>query len=487
MFGLNFLKSKKEKDFETKEQQKESNLIELKGVENAESVEFDAQSFTLGFDFEEQIKSIKDLVRVYRQAAQNSEVEDAIDEIVNEAIVLDDGDIVDINLDNIELSDPIKKKIKEEFEYILKLLNFREDAPNLFKRWYIDGRMFVQAVVKSGAEKNGIRKIKFLSPLNIQRYKDKETGKYFYIYKEKEDSREGYRLTEDLITFATSGITNPDNKYFISHLHRAIKPLNQLRLLEDSAIIYRITRSPERRVFYIDVGKMPKTKADQYVKKLMDRFKNRISYNVQTGEMTEKKNVMTMLEDFYLPTSTSGKGTKVETLPGGQQLGEITDILYFKRKLYRSLKIPSSRVDDNEAGSPMVDFGRTTEITRAELKFAKFINMLKQRFSFLLLDLLKKQCIFKNIVNIDEWEENEQDIKFVWATDSYWEEMKYADSLQRRLEIARDLNEYVGKYFSHEFMRKEIFKQDDDDIKNEDKKMKEEGDKYKPDEADAGW
>jgi hypothetical protein len=464
--------------------------VELNYTEEPEAIEIEENNLTWGLSFDHQIKNIQDLVQLYRQSTQHFELDDAIEEIVNEAIVTEEGPIVELIPDSSKLSANIKKKVVEEFEGVTQLLNFQNDAQEIFRRWYIDGRLFYQNVIDEKKQNEGIKKLVRLSPLDITRVKQvdtkpgippdkdkkaEETKKTVYLYRENDDYRAkkrhtihkwsddyGYEVPEHLITYVPSGITDPTGEYYISNLHKALKPLNQLRLLEDAAVIYRITRAPERRVFYIDVGKLPKTKAEEYVRKLMNKFKNKISYDANTGQMTQKKDVMTMLEDFYLPTTSDQRGTKVETLDGGQQLGEIDDIFYFKKKLYKSLKVPVARIDEDS--SPAVDFGRSGEITRQELKFTKFVKQLRHKFSFLLLDILKKQVIMKGIMTADDWRVFAQQVTLKWASDSYFTELKENEILNGRMELASDMQDYIGKYFSNKYVKKHVFRQSDDEM-----------------------
>lgn len=461
--------------------------VELNYTEDPEGIEMEENNLTWGMSFDFQIKNIQELVKLYRHSTQHFEIDDAIEEIVNEAIVTEEGPIVELISDASKLSDNIKKKVKEEFEGVTSMLNFQSDAQDIFRKWYIDGRLFYQNVIDENKQKEGIKKLVQLSPLDITRVKQvkidpkatttekKETKKTVFLYRENDDYRNkkrhtiykwsddyGYEVPENLVTYVPSGLTDPSGDYYISNLHKALKPLNQLRLLEDAAVIYRITRAPERRVFYIDVGKLPKTKAEEYVRKLMNKFKNKISYDAKTGQMTQRKDVMTMLEDFYLPTTSDQRGTKVETLQGGSQLGEIDDIIYFKKKLYKSLKVPVARIDEDS--SPTVDFGRSGEITRQELKFTKFVKRLRHRFSFLLLDVLKKQCIMKGIMTADDWRIFAQQITLKWASDSYFSELKENEILNGRIELASDIQDYIGKYFSNKFVKKNIFRQTDEDM-----------------------
>lgn len=465
-------------------------IVQLDDVSKPEQIEVDGALHAWNFSFDITIRNIKDLVKTYREAANQFEVSLAIDDIVNEAIVMSEDDIVTLDLDNIkDMSDNIKDKIYTEFNNIIKLLDFNSTADEIFKKWYIDGRLYYQNIIDPQKVKDGIIKLNMLSPLDIMRMKDKETKKLFYVWKQDEEekikhvgfltagtndaSEKIWMLPAQLVTFVPSGLNNAENTAYISYLHKSLKPLNQLKLIEDSAVIYRITRAPERRVFYIDVGRLPKTKAEAYVKKLINKFKNKLTYDSTTGQLSQKKDSMTMLEDFYLPSSSDQKGTKVELLQGGNLIDKIEDIKYFKRKLYKSLNVPISRIDQDDNAT--FNLGRSGELTREELKFTKWIHRLREVFAkHLFLDLLKKQVIFKKIISISDWENIRQDIKFIWATDSYYSQLKEQEILSGQVELAGSMMDYVGKYFSHKYIRTEIFKQTDEIIKQEDKLIKKE-------------
>jgi len=477
-------------------------VVVLKNTDEPEADAFSISQLSWGLDFEIRAKSIYDLITMYRRATINFEIEDAIDEIVHEAIIKETDDILDIDLDKVDLSDSIKKKIKTEFDEIMRLLNFNNEGEYLFRRWYTDGRLYFQDVVDN--EKEGIKKVQLLSPFDIIRIKidDKLTkfaaeksielkGEYAYIYKinrrrldgcaysknlhqyqYNDDDEKGYLISDSMITFVPSGITDYSGRVFISPLHKSLKPLNQLRLLEDSAVIYRITRAPERRVFFIDVGKLPKKKADAYVQKLIRGFKSKVYYDANTGQLSTKRNVLSMIQDYYLPTNSDQKGTKIETLEGGQQLGEIDDIVYFKKKLYKSLKVPIERIDDEE--NPSIEIGRSGEMPRKELKFVKFIKNLRYRFSFLFMDLLEKQLVYKSIMSKKDWAKIRNDIKFLWQDDSYYAELKETEIMKDRLETAEQIEQFIGKYFSNLYVQKEIFRMTDDDIKEQQDQIKKE-------------
>ena len=497
---LNKLTAKSEDAF--KEEELDDSIVELRNTDEPESDVFSISQLSWGIDFEVRAKTIYELITMYRRATVNFEVEDAIDEIVNEAIVKDD-EIVDIDLDRVEQSDQIKKKIKDSFDEIIKLLNFNNEGDSLFRRWYTDGRLYYQVILEKN-EKSGIKKLQLLSPFDIIRVKidpklkefaTKENmvlkGEYAYIWKESEDRRldgtadirnlrrynytqeeQGYLLSSSMITFVPSGMTDYSGRMYISPLHKSLKPLNQLRLLEDAAVIYRITRAPERRVFFIDVGKLPKKKADAYVQKLIRGFKSKVYYDANTGQLSTKKNILSMIQDYYLPTNSDQKGTKIETLEGGSQLGEIGDIVYFKKKLYKSLKVPIERIDDEE--NPTINIGQSGEMPRKELKFSKFISSLRYKFSTLFMDLLEKQLIYKKVMSKAEWIEIRNSVQFTWAQDNYYSDLKETELMKDRIETADAITEWIGKYFSNDYVQKEIFKMTEDEIKDQQKLIAEE-------------
>jgi len=458
------------------------NIIELPNLSKPEAIEVDENNISWDYSFDVVFKNIKQLIRTYREVSLTFEVSLAVDEIINEAVVYDENDVINVNLDKTEFSDNIKKKIINEFEYVVSLLDFNNIGDEYFRKWYVDGRIYFQNVVDLKNPGKGLLKINLLSPLDIFRYKDVKSKKSFYIWKlddsdackrnrlggyygKNTDNQVIFKVPEQLITYAPSGLTNEDEEFFISYLHKSIKPLNQLTLIEDSAVIYRLTRAPERRVFYIDVGKLPKKKAEAYVQKLINKFKNKISYDSTTGKTNQSKNTMTMLEDFYIPRTSTQKGTEIDTISNGALVDKIEDILYFKKKLYKSLNVPTARIDQDEKA--VVNLGNSGEITREELKFSKFVKKLQSKFGYVFLDCLKKQLILKKIININEWNDNYQKIILNWETDSYFDSLKDEEILNGRIEIADSLNEYIGKYFSHEYVQKQIFKMTDEDIEHQ--------------------
>jgi hypothetical protein len=495
-------------DDKFKEEQLPDDTVELRNTDEAEADAFSIGQLSWGIDFEIRAKTTYDLITMYRRATVNFEVDDAIDEIINEAIVKDGDNIVDIDLDNVELSDGIKAKVKDCYDEIMELLNFNNVGDQIFRKWYTDGRIYFQIITEK-SEKGGIKKLQPLSPFDIIRLKidhkarkfanDHQQdlkGDYCYIWKENEQRRmdgqadvrnlqkyaydedqNGYLLSDASVAFVPSGITDYSGRTYISPLHKSLKPLNQLRLLEDAAVIYRITRAPERRVFFIDVGKLPKKKADAYVQKLIKGFKSKVYYNANTGQLSTKKNVLSMIQDYYLPTNADQKGTKIETLEGGRKLGEVRDILYFKKKLYKSLKVPMERIDDEDQQPGAFNIGNSGEMSRKELKFTKFIQSLQYKFSLLFMNLLEKQLIFKMVMSKADWVKIRNNIVFQWSKDNYYAELKDAEILRDQAETAESLSEYIGQYFSNLYVQKEIFKMTDDQIKEEQKQIKKEASK----------
>ena len=477
--------------------QKKIQFEKIGGLQKPESEEIKDRKYlesggiqSLDFDMNLAFDNVAQLIHQYYQFSAIDFVEEAIDEIVNEAIVLDDySPVLEINLETVDIPDKTKEKCKEEFNYLKSLLKFDAEADTLFEKWYIAGRIYFQALFEKN--KSGIVGFNEISPYKIQRFFDKESQKYLYFIKHDDNDyflrrkffdpddakNKDYIASSDHIIFVSSGKTDPKNKYYISHLHKAIKPANQLRLLEDSMVVYRFTRSPERRAFYIDVGRLSSNKAEEYVTKLMNKFKTKLNYDTTTGMINQNKSIMTMLEDYWLPRS-NGKGTEVQSISGGQQLGEITDVLYFKRRTWRALKIPPSRADDEN--QPMVDFGRD-DFSRDELKFNRFAKKLRSKFSDLFTQALKIHLIHKGIFNESEWAEKvEPELRYIWNESSYWVEQKENAILEKRLRMLRDVKEYP-EYFPSEYINKKILRRSDDDIK-EIKKQYEEDLKNKPKE-----
>ena len=430
-----------------------------------------------------------ELIRKYREIAMMADIDTAIDDIVNDSIAnLDDEAPVKIDLDEVDLSKNIKKMVAEEFQLLLNMLDFNLRAQDYFRHWYIDGRLFFHKVVDTANLKKGLADIRYIDPRKIKKMreilkeKDTKTGvefikdiKEYFVYNERglapnktftpsasitSTAGATMRIEKDSICFVPSGLKDMDRNMPLSYLHKAIRPANQLRMMENAAVIYRITRAPERRVFYVDVGNLPKIKAEQYLKGIMNQYRNKVVYDSQTGEIRDDKKFMSMLEDFWLPRREGGRGTQIETLPGGQGLGEMGDIEYFQRKLYQALNVPMSRLEQQTG----LNFGRAAEINRDEWKFAKFISKLRRRFTLLFDDLLKTQLILKGIITEADWEKMKYDIKYVFATDAFYTESKEQQILQSRVEILQGVAPFIGTMYSKEYVQENILKLSDDEI-----------------------
>ena len=451
-------------------------------------------------DLEGTARSESELVLRYRQMAKHPEARRAIDDIVNEAIVIEDDSYpVTVNVDKINFSAGIKKKVVEEFDNITKLLDFANKGYELFHRWYVDGRSYFHIIIDKTAPREGIKEIRYVDTRKIRKVKEITTSRKgesivkavkneYFVYNDQgfgtvkktntvtDAAVDGTKIAKDAIVHCTSGVTNEDNTLVLSHLHKAIKPLNQLRILEDATIIYRVSRAPERRVFYIDVGNLPKMKAEQHMREQMVKHKNRLVYNSATGEITDDRRHMSMMEDLWLARrgGASGQnGTQVDTLPAGQNLGEMDDVQYFKKNLYYALDVPITRMESESA----FNLGRQSEITRDEVKFSKFIKRLRNRFSMIFDQLLKQQLILKGIITPEDWDELKDDIMYVYNEDNHFEELKDIDILRERLQIVNEIDPYIGRFYSSAWVRKMILKQSDDDIKQIDKEIERDGDK----------
>ncbi len=461
-------------------------------------------------DIEGVYRSEYDLIKRYREMALHPEVDSAIEDIVNEAIVSDSNDSpVQIELSNLNASDGIKKKIREEFKYILELLDFDKKCHEIYRNWYIDGRLYYHKVIDLKKPQDGIQELRYIDSLKM-RYvrqssqKKKNNGpsnrsingasenpmdyefpniEEYFIYnptaqspigtinsRNSTQTSGGVKIARDAITYCTSGLVDRNKGITLSYLHKAIKSLNQLRMIEDSLVIYRLSRAPERRIFYIDVGNLPKIKAEQYLRDVMMRYRNKLVYDAGTGEIRDDKKFMSMLEDFWLPRREGGRGTEITTLPGGQNLGEITDIKYFQDKLYRSLNVPPSRIE----GQGGFNLGRSSEILRDELKFTKFVGRLRKRFSNLFNDMLKTQLILKNIITPEDWSVMSEHIQYDFLYDNHFSELKEAELLTERLNIAATAEPYIGKYFSQDYVRRKILRQTDEEIIEQDVLIKKE-------------
>ena len=441
-------------------------------------------------DLEGQVRNDSDLIKKYREMALQAECDAAIDDVVNEVVVFENGDYpVSIVLDKLKHPESIKKKIRDEFSHVMKLLDFNNQGYDIFRRWYIDGRLYYHLLIDEKSPRTGIKEIRYIDPRKIRKVKElpknqpgfDPTGQQsayvkiieYFVFSDKgfvRDNNQGIKISTDSVCYVHSGMTDKDGKVVVSYLHKAIKPLNQLRMLEDATVIYRISRAPERRIFYIDVGNLPKMKAEQYLREIMQKYKNKLVYDAQTGEIRDDRRFQTMLEDFWLPRREGGKGTEITTLPSGQNLGEIEDVLYFQKKLYKSLNVPISRLEADTGFS----LGRSSEITRDEVKFSKFISRLRLRFSHLFDKLLETQLLLKGICTKNEWIQIKEEISYNYVSDSHFTELKSVEIIKERLSILETIDPYVGKYFSKEYIRRTVLKQTEDEIEELDKEMEEE-------------
>jgi hypothetical protein len=440
-------------------------------------------------DMEGSAKTEAELVVKYREMALQPECEKAIDEVTNEAIVKEgDDQIVTLDLDDIpELSDKIKKIVQDEFETITRLLNFNNFGYEIFRRWYVDGRLYYHIMIDENDPEKGIQELRYIDPRKIRKvrlltrerkgqvYINKNAAE-FYVYNEKGFKatgstgmdNQGLRINPDSILHCTSGLMDKDGKLVLSYMHKAIKPLNQLRILEDATVIYRISRAPERRVFYIDVGQMPKIKAEQHMRDMMAKHKNRLIYDATTGDVRDDRKFMTMLEDYWLPRREGQNGTEITTLPAGQNLGKLDDVEYFEKKLYRALNVPVSRLNPETSGFSL---GRSSEITRDELSFQKFIDRLRLRFSNILLNALEKQLILKKVFSQADWDEVKDKIHFDYARDNYFAELKDTEILMNRLNALAQIQPFLGMFYSQEYVKRHVLYQSDEDIKDMQKQM----------------
>ena len=446
-------------------------------------------------DLEGSIRNELELITRYREMSNHPECDMAIDEIVNEAITHDtDGKVMDINLDNLKQPESIKKKIIEEFNNIQKMLNFSNLADDLFKRWYIDGRIYYHVIVNDTAPKEGIQELRYIDPRKIrkvreiQKDRDSKTGAQiiksiaeYYIYNDRgaatqsftSSTNQGLRIAPESIINVNSGLMDAKNTFVISYLHKAIKALNQLRMIEDAVVIYRLSRAPERRIFYIDVGNLPKGKAEQYMRSIMTQYRNKLVYDANTGEIRDERKHLSMLEDFWLPRREGGKGTEITTLPAGQNLGQMEDVQYFQKKLLQSLNVPISRLDPQQ-GAGIMGIGKTTEVTRDEVKFNKFINRLRNKFSRIFDDALRVQLALKGICTTEEWDEFKESIYYDFKKDNNFVEMREAELIRERVLTATQLDPFIGKYYSSKWVKKNVLRMTDEDIEEMEKEIEEE-------------
>jgi hypothetical protein len=483
--------------FEIRRKQEDPISFAPKVTDDGAAVVAEGGAYGTYVDLDGSIRTEAELVNKYREMALYPEVDQAIDDIVNEVITQEpEQEVVELILDDTELPDRIKKLFIDEFKEVLTLLEFNQLSYEVFRRWYVDGRIYYHAITDEENPTKGIVELRYIDPRKIRKIKEQkrkkainnvplvQDGKEYYIYNDKGFAKTagnssipsntigGIRIAKDSIVHCTSGLTSVNGDLVQSYLHKAIKPLNQLKSMEDSLVIYRISRAPERRIFYIDVGNLPKMKAEQYLRDIMTKFKNKLVYDAATGEIRDDRKFMTMLEDFWLPRREGGKGTEITTLPGGQNLGQMDDVLYFQRKLYKSLNVPISRLDPEV----QFNFGRSTEITRDEVKFAKFVARLRNKFSILFSKILERQLILKGIITPEEWDGLNQSIRFKFSQDNYYAELKETEILRDRIAMLRDIDDYTGKYYSHEWVRRKVLHQSDEEMEEIDEQIADEAD-----------
>lgn len=464
-------------------------------------------------DLEGTAKSEAELVQKYRGMIAQPEVQQAVDDIVNELVNISSTDKpIECVTDDLDLPDNIKKRIREEFDTVLKLLDFSNQGYDTVQKWYVDGRVNYHVMIDDSAPKKGIQELRFVDPRKLRKVREyakdkagtngnngftKRVKNEYFIYNDKgfhknsgqisqgfdlnNSNQTGLRIAKDSIVHCNSGVLNENNTLVLSHLHKAMKPLNQLRMMEDAVVIYRISRAPERRIFYIDVGNLPKMKAEQYLRDMMTKHKNRLTYDMTTGDVRDDRRHMSMTDDFWLPRREGGRGTEITTLPGGQNLGEMEDVLYFQKRLYKALNVPISRLESDTGFS----LGRASEISRDEIKFGKFIRRLRARFSILFDKILEKQLILKGIIAPEEWASIQSAIRYDYMVDNHFEELKESEMLQNRLQILRDIDEYKGEYFSKNWIRKKVLFMNEDEIEDIDKQIDDEKQNEPDDEGDS--
>jgi hypothetical protein len=443
-------------------------------------------------DLDGTAKNEVELISRYREMAMQPEIEAAIDDIVNEAICQDDdGKTIKIVMDELKQPEKIKNAIRAEFSTVLRMLNYKSLAHDIFRRYYVDGRMYYHIIIDREKPTEGIKELRYIDPRKlrkvreIKKKKDERTGveimdvvNEYYIFNDKVTTGSssnygpvGVRITTDSIISVVSGLMDSRRAVVLSYLHKAIKPLNQLRMIEDATVIYRISRAPERRIFYIDVGNLPKLKAEQYLRDIMVKYKNKLVYDANTGEVRDDRKFLSMMEDFWLPRREGGKGTEITTLPGGQNLGELEDVKYFEKKLYKALNVPVSRLNPELNGFSL---GRSNEITRDELKFAKFVDRMRNKFSDLFEQALRVQCVLKGICTDDEWKDMKEHIYYDFIKDNNFSELKEAELMTNRLQLMASVDPYTGRYFSQAWIQRNVLRLSDDEIEMMDKEINQE-------------
>lgn len=429
-----------------------------------------------------------DQIKKYRAAAEQPECDAAIEDIVNEVIVNDDNEasVVEINLDKLEQPDTIKDEIREEFNNIVRLLDFNLNGSDIFRRWYVDGRLYYHIIIDDEKREEGIQELRAIDAIRIRKVReiqekhDQATGAKvvktideYFLYQDHgmQSSDVGLKINKDAICYVPSGLLDVNRKRVLGPLHKALRPVNQLRYMEDSLVIYRLSRAPERRIFYIDVGNLPKGKAEEYMRTVMNQYRNKIVYDATTGEIRDDRKHMSMLEDFWLPRKEGGRGTEISTLPGGENLGQIDDILFFKENLYKALNVPISRMQSDSG----FNLGKSSEISRDELKFQKFVDKLRRRFSLMFFNLLRVQLILKNIITEEEWDDFRQNMSIDFKMDSHFAELKNNEILLDRINTLQAMQNFIGKYYSEKWVRRNVLHQTDEEIEQMDKEIKEEG------------
>lgn len=481
LFGFEFKRKTPEPEFKsfTPSKQEDDGAVEVSA----------GGAYGTYVDLDGVVRSEAEMVTKYREMSLVPECDSAIDEIVNESISIDEENLISINLDDLEVSNSVKDVIRQEFKNCLRIINFNKFSYEIYRRWYIDGRLYYHVIIDDKNPKEGIKEVRYIDPRKIRKVREvkkqrpksnqptdistSKTVNEYYVFNDKGfnygnkavgTNTTGLRIAKDSIIHVVSGLTDNQGKMVLSYLHKSIKALNQLSTLEDALVIYRLARAPERRIWYIDVGNLPKMKAEQYVRDIMVKHKNRLIYDSASGEIRDDRKFMTMLEDYWLPRREGGRGTEVTTLPGGQNLGQMDDVLYFQKKFLQALNVPVSRLNSDA----LFSIGRATEITRDELKFTRFIVRLRSRFSHLFSELLKRQLILKGVVTVEDWQSMFNQIKFDFAKDNYFAELKDSEILEGRIGLARSIQDISEKYYSHNWIRRNILRQTDDDIKEQD-------------------
>ena len=491
-FGWNLKRTKKENDQKTAE-----SFVLPNNDDGAVTVEGVAGAYGAYIDFDATVKNEFELVTRYRELALLPEVDFAIDDIVNEMIVIDgENDSVQINLSNLKTSATVKKAIEKEFQNILTLLDWNNQAYEIVKKWYVDGRLFHHIIIDEKNTSKGILELRYIDPRQIKKIRevDKEVDQVtgaelvrvkdeYYAYNSRGISYNsstayssismvgGLKIKPDCVSYTHSGIVDKYSASVLSNLHKAIKPINQLKMMEDAMVIYRIARAPERRIFYVDVGNLPKSKADDYLRSVMQRYRNRLQYNIETGEMKDDRRFMSMLEDYWLPRREGSQGTSIETLPGGENLGEMADVEYFQKAVYRALNVPISRLDSANG----FQLGKAAEISRDEIKFSKFITRMRLRFTIMFDDLLRTQLVLKKVINADEWDEIQNSIRYKFNTDNHFAELKEAEIMKSRLDLLQSVDSFSGKYFSSQWIKQHILRQSSDEQDEIESQIKEDG------------